>query len=271
MHASDSLLRPKREHTEKTMATICGGCGRPRDDGSGFCRFCGATTPGVATWAGPSVLRPGGVASPKKSNNTLLVVLVLAIVVLGGLAGAAVFAVYWVKNKVASSAKTYGIEIPSAGPAHSGKSSAAAQRDPCSLLTAAEMAAATGTAITKARSDGHKGCSFASADGMPGGFVEFEWGGGQALMASARALSKIAAVAPGTEAQSVAGVGDEASFQNGMLTVRKGDDGFRIQLPPEVMMPKYDKGSAPEKTMHDTLAQVRDMEKGLAQKVVSRM
>jgi hypothetical protein len=68
--------------------------------------------------------------------------------------------------------------------------------------------------------------------------------------------------------QAVVGVGDEAYFQNGMLTVRNGDDGFRITLPAEVLTRTLSSG---RKNPQDLFAEMRDMEKGLAQKVLSRM
>jgi hypothetical protein len=87
-------------------------------------------------------------------------------------------------------------------------------------------------------------------------------------MTATKATAKLATMAPGTEIQTVAGVGDEAYFQNGMLTVRKGDDGFRIMVPSELLTKNLGSG---HKTVLDSMAEMRDIEKALGQKIVSRM
>jgi hypothetical protein len=272
------------------MSAFCGKCGKPLDGGR-FCPACGAdsaepipaTTPSAASASAASAGAAGGgvpmsraasagaagpgVAAPAKSSNTLMIVLVIVVVVFGGFAAVVMYAAYWAKNKVVSSAKDYGIELPS--DAHTrGRKSAAAHRDPCSFLTAAEVAAATGIVITEAHTE-NQTCNFASADGTgAGAFVEFEWGSGKILMTATRAGGKLMTMAPGTELQSVEGVGDEAFFQNGMLTVRHGDDGFRIMMPAELLTKNLGSGN---RTVLDNIADMREMEKGLAQKIVGRM
>jgi hypothetical protein len=264
------------------MAAFCGSCGKPLDGGARFCRFCGTDSSGTtpapppaathsAVSATPAQTGPGaagGATAPAKSSNILLTILVICVVVFGGFAAVLMYAAYWAKNKVSSTAKNYGIELPSDAHSRSRKLSAAAQRDPCSFLSPAEVAAATGIAITEARTQEHT-CNFASTDGTgAGAFVEFEWGSGKILMTATRAGSKLMTMAPGTEIQSVSDVGDEAYFQNGMLTVRKGDDGFRIMMPAELLSRNLGNGN---RTALDNIAEMRDMEKGLAQKIVSRM
>lgn len=260
------------------MAAFCGSCGKPLDGGARFCRFCGADS-GAATPASTPVAAPlhaaapaapastpRATAAPAKSSNTLLTIIVICVVVFGGFAGVLVYAAYWAKNKVTSTAKSYGIDLPSDAHSRSRKSSAAAQRDPCSFLTPAEMAAATGVAIAEAHREEHT-CNFASADGTgAGAFLEFEWGSGKILMTATRAGSKLMTMAPGTELQSVSDVGDEAYFQNGLLTVRRGDDGFRLMMPVEILS----RNLGP-RTVLDNIAEMREIEKGLAQKIVSRM
>jgi hypothetical protein len=258
------------------MAVFCGGCGKALD-GERFCRFCGvdsnATIPeqavpaGISRSATPVTPTPpvGVVAVPAKTSNTLLTVIVICVVVFGGFAGVLVYAAYWAKNKVASTARDYGVELPSDSHTRAHKS-AASQRDPCSFLTPAEVAAATGVGITEAHTEEHT-CNFASADGTgAGAFVEFEWGSGKILMTATRAGGKLMTMAPGTELQSVPGIGDEAYFQNGMLTVRHGDDGFRIMMPAELLSKNLGR-----RTVLDNIAEMREMEKELAQKVLSRM
>jgi hypothetical protein len=262
------------------MSAFCGKCGKPLDGGR-FCPACGAdsaepipaATPGAAG-AGDPMSRAAsagaagaGVAVPTKSSNTLMIVLAIVVVVFGGFAAVVMYAAYWAKNKVVSSAKDYGIELPSDAHTH-GRKSAAAHRDPCSFLTASEVAAATGVAITEAHTE-NQTCNFASADGTgAGAFVEFEWGSGKILMTATRAGGKLMTMAPGTELQSVEGVGDEAFFQNGMLTVRHGDDGFRIMMPAELLTKNLGSGN---RTVLDNISDMREMEKGLAQKIVARM
>jgi hypothetical protein len=270
------------------MSAFCGKCGKPLDGGR-FCPACGAdsaepipaTTPGAASAsaanasAGAAMSRAtsagaagAGVAAPAKSSNTLLIVLVIVVVFFGGIGALVMYAAYWAKNKVISTAKDYGVELPSDAHSRGRKSaSAASQRDPCSFLTAAEVAAVTGVAITEAHTESQT-CNFASADGTgAGAFVEFEWGSGKILMTATRAGGKLMTMAPGTELQSVEGVGDEAFFQNGMLTVRHGDDGFRIMMPAELLTKNFGNG----RSVLDNIADMREMEKGLAQKIVGRM
>ena len=271
------------------MATFCGKCGKPLDGGR-FCPACGAdsaepiaaATPGatsssaasagagvpVYTAAAASGAAGGGVAAPRKSSNTLLIVLLIIVVIFGGIGAVVVYAAYWVKHKAMSTARDYGVELPSDAHTRGRKSaSAASHRDPCSFLTAAEVAAATGVAITEAHTE-NQTCNFASADGTgAGAFVAFEWGDGKILMTATRAGGKLMTMAPGTELQSVEGVGDEAYFQNGMLSVRHGEDGFRIMMPAELLTKNMGSG----RSVLDNIAEMREMEKGLAQKVVGRM
>lgn len=272
------------------MAAFCGKCGKPLDGGR-FCPVCGADSaepipaaaPGATTSSANSQaashatsagaagagVPASGAAAAAKSSNTLVIVLVIIVVIFGGFAAVFVYAAYWAKNKVVSTAKDYGVELPSDAHTRGRKSaSAASHRDPCSFLTPVEVAAATGVAITEAHPE-NQTCNFASADGTgAGAFVEFEWGSGKILMTATRAGGKLMTMAPGTELQSVEGVGDEAYFQNGMLTVRHGEDGFRIMMPAELLTKNL--GSA-NRTVLDNIADMRDMEKGLAQKIVSRM
>lgn len=282
------------------MATFCGKCGKPLDGGR-FCPACGAdsaepiaaATPGASssmagssasssaasagaggagapayTAAAASGAAGGVVAAPRKSSNTLLIVLLIIVVIFGGIGAVVVYAAYWAKNKAVSAAKEYGVELPSDAHSRGRKSaSAAAHRDPCSFLTASEVAAATGVAITEAHTE-NQTCNFASADGTgAGAFVAFEWGDGKILMTGTRAAGKLMTMAPGTELQSIEGVGDEAYFQNGMLSVRHGEDGFRIMMPAELLTKNMSSG----RSVLDNIAEMREMEKGLAQKVVARM
>lgn len=256
------------------MAAFCGKCGKPLDGGR-FCPACGAdssdampaATPVASLHTAPAAAA-GAAAAPAKSSNTLLIVLVVCVVIFGGFAAVLMYAAYWAKNRVATAAKDYGIEMPSDAHSRGRKSSAPSHRDPCSFLTASEVAAATGVAITEAHTE-NQTCNFASADGTgAGAFVEFEWGSGKILMTATKAGGKLMTMAPGTELQSVEGVGDEAYFQNGMLTVRHGEDGFRIMMPSELLTKNLGSGN---RNVLDNIADMRDMEKGLAQKIVSRM
>jgi hypothetical protein len=209
----------------------------------------------------------GGIAQ-KKSSHVLLTILVILLVVFGGFAAVLIYAAYWAKNKAITTAKDYGIELPSDVHARRGRASAAAQRDPCSFLSPAEMAEVTRIAITEQHTE-DRTCNFASADGTgAGATLEFSWGDGKILMTATRAGGKLMAMGPGTQLQAVTDVGDEAYFQNGMLTVRKGEDGFRLMMPAELLTKNLGSGN---RNVLDNIAQMRDMEKALAQKVVSRM
>ena len=53
-----------------------------------------------------------------------------------------------------------------------------------------------------------------------------------------------------------------------MLTVRKGEDSFRLMMPVELLTRNLGNGN---RNVLDNIAQIRDMEKALAQKVLSRM
>lgn len=262
------------------MAAFCGSCGKPLDGGR-FCPFCGADsnapTPGAAAVPPPAAAQAaapaayaatGSTVAPKKSSNTLLIVLLTVVVIFGAMGAALVYAAYWTKHRVERAAKDYGVELPSDGHGRSRRASEASHRDPCSFLTPAEMAEATGVAITESHREEHA-CNFAAADGTgAGAILDFEWGDGKILMTATRAGGKLMTMAPGTELQTIVGVGDEAYFQNGMLTVRNGDDGFRIMLPAELLTRNLASG---RKNPQDTFAEMRDIEKALAQKVLSRM
>jgi hypothetical protein len=222
--------------------------------------------PHAAAPAGNTVT--GAAVAPKKSSNTLLIVLLTIVIIFGAIGAALFYAVYWAKNRVERAAKDYGVELPSDAHGRARRPSTAAHRDPCSFLTPAEMAEATGVAITESHRE-ERSCNFASSDGTGAGAVlDFEWGDGKILMTATKAGGKLMTMAPGTELQTIVGVGDEAYFQNGMLTVRKGDDGFRIMLPAELLTRNLATG---RKNAQETFAEMRDIEKGLAQKVVSRM
>jgi hypothetical protein len=261
------------------MAAFCGSCGKPLESGTRFCPFCGADSgvpvhaPVSAPVAAPSAAPAGtfpnaGGAPQKKSSHVLLTVLVICLVVFGGFAAVLIYAAYWAKNKAITTAKDYGIELPSDTHAHKGRSSAAARRDPCSFLKPAEMAEVTGIAITEQHTE-DRTCNFASPDGTgAGAILEFEWGDGRILMTATKAGGKLMTMAPGTELQAVVDVGDEAYFQNGMLTVRKGEDGFRLMMPAELLTKNLGSGN---RNVLDNITQMRDMEKTLAQKVLSRM
>ena len=271
------------------MATFCGKCGKPLDGGR-FCPACGAdsaepiaaATPGatsssaasagagvpVYTAAAASGAAGGGVAAPRKSSNTLLIVLLIIVVIFGGIGAVVVYAAYWVKHKAMSTARDYGVELPS--DAHTrGENPRRRHRIAirARFLPRRKWRSATGVAITEAHTE-NQTCNFASADGTgAGAFVAFEWGDGKILMTGTRAAGKLMTMAPGTELQSIEGVGDEAYFQNGMLSVRHGEDGFRIMMPAELLTKNMGSG----RSVLDNIAEMREMEKGLAQKVVARM
>ena len=210
----------------------------------------------------------GGVAAPRKSSNTLLIVLLIIVVIFGGIGAVVVYAAYWVKHKAMSTARDYGVELPSDAHTRGRKSaSAASHRDPCSFLTAAEVAAATGVAITEAHTE-NQTCNFASADGTgAGAFVAFEWGDGKILMTGTRA---------GREA-------DDHGSRNGTAVDRGSgrrslfSERHAIGASWGRWIPDHDaSGTADEKygqrpVVLDNIAEMREMEKGLAQKVVARM
>jgi hypothetical protein len=260
------------------MAAFCGSCGKPLESGTRFCPFCGAdagapsapvSAPVSAPAAPPAyagAVPSAGGTPQKKSSHVLLTILVICLVVFGGFAAVLIYAAYWAKNKAMTTAKDYGIELPSDAHTRKGRASASAQRDPCSFLTPAEMAEVTGIAITEQHTE-DRTCNFASPDGTgAGATLAFSWGDGRILMTATRVGGKLMTMAPGTELQPVAGVGDEAYFQNGMLSVRKGEDGFQLMMPAELLTKNL--GS---RNVLDNITQMRDMEKALAQKVLSRM
>lgn len=256
------------------MGAFCGSCGKPLESGTRFCPFCGADSgaPVSAPVSAPVAAAPAvpvaGAVAQKKSSHVLLTILVICLVVFGGFAAVLIYAAYWAKNKAMTTAKDYGIELPSDAHARKSRSSAAAQRDPCSFLSPAEMAEVTGIAITEQHTEGST-CNFALPDGTGAGAnLAFDWGDGKIVMTATRAGGKLMNMGPGTELQPIAGLGDEAYFQNGMLTVRKGEDSFRLMMPVELLTRNLGNGN---RNVVDNVAQIRDMEKVLAQKVLSRM
>ncbi len=143
------------------MAAFCGSCGKPLESGTRFCPFCGADSGAPVSARSARRLRllraavpVAGAVAQKKSSHVLLTILVICLVVFGGFAAVLIYAAYWAKNKAMTTAKDYGIELPSDAHARKSRSSAAAQRDPCSFLSPAEMAEVTGIAITEQHTEG---------------------------------------------------------------------------------------------------------------------
>jgi hypothetical protein len=249
--------------------SFCGSCGAALNTPAAFCPSCGAKSSQPVAEAAPSTASSpvlptaAAVKTGSPVMKILLVVAVLGVCAVGALA----YAAYWVKNKVETTAAEHGITLPTGG---SGGSHRAASNkpavDPCSLATKEEVSSATGLEISAATVH-DSGCVYTASSEAETVIVEVSRGEGSAAMAGARLGGKLGAVAPGTEAQELAGLGDEAVFQGVMLIVRKGDDTLEITLPATLLTANF----GPNMDMAAIIAAMRDKAKALAEIVLPRM
>ena len=163
--------------------------------------------------------------------------------------------------------------------AASSGASPATQADPCSLLTAEEVAAVTGDKVTGANADGNT-CTYATddADGVQ---VEYYASGGKAEMETAKSAAEVMgkmgdAVAGGSGAGNdvaamlneggKASIGDAAFFgPNSQLSVVKGD--AYVAITPPIMHSRISYQGNPLISAEDK----RKMALQLAQKALAKL
>ena len=252
---------------------FCGSCGLALNTSSPFCTSCGAKSGQLAAPAAPAAaVAPASApvaqatAVAKKGfpwMKALLVVGILGVCAVGALA----YGVYWVKNKVETTAAEHGVTLPSGGGGSSHRSSSnKPAADPCSFATKEEISSAIGMEMTTATAQESE-CLYRGSEISDVLVLEVIRGNGALTMTAAKVGGKLMAMAPGTEAQPLAGLGDDASFQNGMLTVRKGDDGIRLVMPATLLTANF----GANMDMAANIAAMRDKAKAVAEIVLPRM
>jgi hypothetical protein len=155
------------------------------------------------------------------------------------------------------------------------RAAVAAKRDPCSLVTAAEMSEVLAF-VVQAKPDGDT-CDYQNQNPGGDGFgaVEVSWendNAGQALLEALRQSGKLAPV-PGAEPQSLAGIGDGATYSMYALHVLKGDVllTFRVSPPPTRLMDLLKQGKPPQQASDTLSSEILAKEKVLAQKALARL
>ena len=264
------------------MPSFCTSCGSTLDPGAVFCASCGTRTASQPPAVVPPVAPPPAAVQPTVPQSTvattttsggvvvkilvalLCIGVLLVLLVIGGVA----YGAYRVKKKAEQLKQEYGISadaLTGAGgsPTRTGPPPPS---DPCALITKEEMAEATGLPIQQAVAR-EKECSYTTADESEVSTMQTMWGDGKITMLAVRATGKMAEAGPGTEMQTVAGVGDEAYYQNNTLTVRKGVDAFSIQFPAVLLT----KDVSPGFDMAKRIAEIRDKEVTVARKALGRM
>ena len=272
------------------MPSFCTSCGKPLDTGAAFCASCGTRTatqnaapapqvtaqpaPPPVVVVQPAAPQPAVQAAPTKSGGggtllkivlgLLLVILLLVIAVIGAVA----YGAYRVKKKADELGISSAIQS-GASQARSAAQAPATKHDPCSLITKEEMTDATGLQIVDASAQGGEECLYTTADPTETTQVRATWGDGKLMMLAVRGGGKLMERGvPGTELQTVSGVGDEAYFQSGTLSVRKGDNALSIMLPSSLLT----KGMTAEGfDMTKRVGEIRDKEAAAAKKALGRM
>jgi hypothetical protein len=253
---------------------FCGSCGTALDNSSVFCPGCGAKAPQPA--AQPAA-RAGnipatssaGPPAPTVTRSSSAMKIVLIVGMLGVCAlGALAYAGYWAKNKIETTAAEQGITLPSGTSEHSRShtSSHKSKEDPCSFVSKEEVSSAIGVEVVVAMVHDST-CSYTGSNPADVVVVEVNRGDAPIAMMAVKGSSKLMEMAPGTELQQLSGVGDEAYFQNGMVTVRKGDDFLRLVLPATLLIANFGE----HMDMQANIVSMRDKGKTLANLVLPRM
>jgi hypothetical protein len=279
------------------MPSFCTSCGKPLDPGAAFCASCGAraatqnaaatlaastptSTPSSTPAPTPTVVvqpvvqtQPVAAAPATSGGGSVLIKVILGLLLVGLLLvvtviGAFIYGAYRVKKKADEIGLSSAIEA-GAAQARSAAQAPATKRDPCSLITKEEMTEATGLQIVEASSQGGEACLYATADPTESVQLRTAWGDGKLMMFAVRNGGKLMpGGAPGTELQTVSGVGDEAYFQDGTLSARKGENAVSIMLPASLLT----KGvTADGFDMTKRVAEIRDKEAAAAKKALGRM
>lgn len=148
------------------MASFCSGCGFPQNAGVAFCPNCGAKQPGAAGAAPPQPVPQVVRAAPAKAGSGLKIVFALlaflafmGIVAVGGLW----YMAHRVKVAVMDTAKSYGVELPSAAT----HTSATPRHIPkgCDVLSASEVSGLLGQPIERAEPQSN-GCAYFGPAGL---------------------------------------------------------------------------------------------------------
>jgi hypothetical protein len=260
---------------------FCGSCGAGLNTSAPFCSSCGAKSVQPSTQAVPHVapvsVTPTPVAPAPvvptpavvKTGSPIMKILMVVGVLIVCVVGALGYAAYWVKNKVETTAAEHGITLPSGGSGGSHRSSSSSHKpaaDPCSFITKEEISSAIGIEMITAEAKESE-CVYRGSNIADVLVVEVSRGDAAITMTSVKASGKLMEMAPGTELQSLSDVGDEAAFQNGMLTARKGDDSLRLVMPATLLTANF----GANMDMAANIAGMRNKAKAVAQIVLPRM
>ena len=254
---------------------FCGSCGIALDNSSVFCPGCGAkASQQAAQPAAPAGNIPAvpsaGTPPPTVTGSSSAMKIVLIVGVLGVCAlGALAYAGYWAKNKIETTAAEHGITLPSGTSEHSRSHPSSRQKsntDPCSFVTKEEVSSAIGVEVVAATVHDST-CSYTGSNPADIVLVEVNRGDASIAMMAVKGSGKLMEMAPGTELQQLSGVGDEAYYQNGMVTARKGDDFLRLVLPATLLIANFGE----HMDMQANIAAMRDKGKTLANIVLPRM
>ena len=260
---------------------FCGSCGAGLNTSAPFCSSCGAKSVQPSTQAVPHIapvsVTPTPVAPAPvvptpavvKTGSPIMKILMVVGVLIVCVVGALGYAAYWVKNKVETTAAEHGITLPSGGSGGSHRSSSSSHKpaaDPCSFITKEEISSAIGIEMITAEAKESE-CVYTGSNIADVLVVEVSRGDAAITMTSVKASGKLMEMAPGTELQSLSDVGDEAAFQNGMLTARKGDDSLRLVMPATLLTANF----GAHMDMAANIAGMRNKAKAVAQIVLPRM
>jgi hypothetical protein len=208
---------------------FCVGCGAKLQAG----RFAGQPSPTGGTTSLHAVPGNAVLATPRGGVGKVLALVAGGIVVVGGLAvGGVIYAGYRASSKASqiqqhSSLGSLIKTVTSVARAESGsaqKQTAASERDVCSLISKAEVAAATGVAVSEATTNEDKdGCTYEPADdGAVTVVVDVKWHNGDLAMRVLPGFSK--QLGQEDIRHPVHGIGDEAYLLGVDEDTQKGLD-----------------------------------------------
>jgi zinc-ribbon domain len=142
------------------MAGFCRNCGSPLEDGQGFCTRCGTPASGPPRPpippeavpqprpAAPRPLPQAAAAAPSKSGSTLIKVLLVFFVVIFLFGAIGVAGIWFVAHRVKQKVHEIGLDDLSTENANRGP--VLAGRDPCSLLSNADVGQAAKVEVIRA-------------------------------------------------------------------------------------------------------------------------
>lgn len=217
---------------------FCTKCGSPLNEGAKFCAKCGASRPDASpaaqpltplpanqAAAAPAPASPAPAATAKSGSPVLKIILVVlgffALVTALGI-GACVYVGYRIHRRAAAFKQPYNLDQSGALSGRSGGSRV--NRDPCSLITKAEMGELLGTDIADVVNH-PADCEYVPSGSNSGVKVSLQANGRFAMhvLTGANKMAEQMTGTKGSPIETISGVGDEAYYLPGTLFFRKGD------------------------------------------------